>query len=874
MASHAPVRLARSRELPGDASMAAFPLGGIGTGNVSLGARGELRDWEIFNGPAKGNTLPFTFFALHAAAEGMAPVAKVLESRLRPPYQRWNGYEPGAVAGLPRLRDSRLRGEYPFAWISFQDDDLPVSVSLEAFTPLVPLDAAESGLPVAVLRYRVRASVTVPVTVTVVGSLFSAVGFTGFGPESSFRQFEGTPTIEFRDDGLLRGLYVSSSLSDDHLRHGTMALATTSPNTTVQPNWPADARGMDAIWSDLCEDGRLDDGVTRIDAHSSLEPDHDDEPVMANAARTIRLQEREKPRVGSLGVVETLTPGQDHTFEFVLAWHFPNRPKAWPGATMLEETNAHEISRNFYATRFTSAWEVARHLQVNLPALERHTRDFHHSLYHSSLPAELVDAAASSLATLRSTTCFRLEDGTFAGWEGSRDEAGCCEGSCTHVWNYAQTAAFLFPELERSMRRVEFGLETDENGRMRFRTNRIFAGEPWRFRPAVDGQLGTIVRLYREWKFSGDDAFLGELWPHAAKALDFAFSYWDTDGDFLLDGRQHNTYDIDFYGPTPLANALFYAALRAGAEMAAHLGQRERAERYRDAAARGAKAMDQLLWNGEYYIQELDDIDAHPEQHGTGCLSDQLFGQLLAHVVGLGYVLQADHVRKAITSVHRYNFRSTLRNQRNLMRTYALEDEAGLVVCSWPHGGRPRRPFLYADEVWTGIEYQVAAHLIYEGLLQEGLEIVRAVRARHDGYRRSPWNEAECGYHYARSMSSWALLLAFSGFRYDATERSIAFAPADTHDEFRCFFSTGTGWGTFFQDHSGVRIELRYGSLTLSCAGFRVPVDATIKTASINAVPLLAQVERHESDTSLKFDTVRLLAGDALCVDFDRREEL
>jgi uncharacterized protein (DUF608 family) len=859
--------------------VAAFPLGGIGTGNVSLGARGELRDWEIFNSPAKGNKLRYTFFALRATSEGSQPVTKVLESQLLPPHQGPFGSHPDDVPGLPRLRESRMRGEYPLCWIDFEDDELPVSVSLEAFTPFVPLDAAESGIPAAVLRYRVRNIAKAAVDVTVVGSLYNPLSVEVQDPEFPYPRFAGAPKIEFFDDGVLRGLYLTASLPENHLKHGTITLLTTSPNVTAKPDWPASHYGLDDFWTDLCEDGRLETSVPADTLMSvSLTTLEDDLPPEVTDPVREADEEREKnSRMGSLGIVETLAPGEARTFEFALAWHFPNRPKGWPAEGMLKDTkNAGQIDRNFYATRFGNALEVAQHLHAHLPELEAQTRAFHDSLFNSSLPVELVDAVAANITVLRSTTCFRLEDGTFAGWEGVSDDAGCCPGSCTHVWNYAQTAAFLFPELERSMRRVELARETDADGRMNFRTN--FGRTPlwqsiplvverWK-RPAADGQLGTIIRLYREWKFSGDDELLADLWPNVVKALEFAFGHWDTDGDFVLDGYQHTTYDIEFYGPNPLTNSIFSAALRAAAEMAEHLGQTERAERYRDAATRGAEAMDRLLWNGEYYIQHLDDINARPYQYGSGCLSDQLLGQLLAHVAGLGYVLPPDHVKQAIASVHRYNYRSNLRNQRNLMRAFALEDEGGLVLCSWPHGGRPWRPFYFADEVWTGVEYQVAAHLIYEGLVDEGLEIVRTVRERHDGYRRSPWNEAECGYHYARSLSSWALLLAYSGFAYDATKQAIDFAPAVSGD-FRCLFSTGTGWGTFSREATEACIELRYGTLWLSRLGLRVATGVTIQETRVNGSPLATQVQADGERTRLTFELVKLAAGDVITVSLD-----
>src|SRR5206468_9736057 len=155
----------------------------------------------------------------------------------------------------------------------------------------------------------------------------------------------------------------------------------------------------------------------------------------------------------------------------------------------------------------------------------------------------------------------------------------------------------------------------------------------------------------------------------------------------------------------------------------------------------------------------------------------------------------------------------------NCQRIYALNDEAGILLCSWPNGGRPRYPFPYADEVWTGIEYQVAAHCLYEGLIEEGLRIVQAVRDRYDGAKRNPWDEVECGHLYARAMSSWSLLLALSGFHWDATTGTLAFAPKVRADDFRCFFSTGTGWGTFEQQRQGERstatIRMLEGELTL-----------------------------------------------------------
>jgi len=800
------------RILGREATVAAFPLGGIGTGNVSVGARGELRDWELMNHPDKGRLLPFTFFAIHAAPAAGEAVTRVLESRLAGPHEFDEGYVSSRVAGLPRLRESRMRGEYPVLEIDFEDDRLPVDVSFTAFTPLVPLDVEESGIPAAVLRYRVHNPSTETVAVTVVGSLSNPIGLRDTR-DARKPTFDGTPSIEWREDGPLRGLQYGTDLDPHDLRFGSMSLVTADDSTTAKPQWLTGfwQDGVQSFWNDLREDGRLDpESVFSLDTKPGglLAIEHG---TLSDEDLKARLT---KVRVGSLGIVHELAPGESRDFEFLLAWSFPNRSRGWHGNVIGDDPNADQVMLNHYATRFADSWAAAAHLHGHLPALETSTRAFRDSLYGGTLDAAVTDALGANIAALRSTTCFLLDDGRFVAWEGSFDHAGSCEGTCTHVWNYAQTVAHLFPSLERSARRIEFLLETDADGRMAFRTNQIFGGPAWNRLPAVDGQLGTIVRLYREWTFSGDDEFLAECWPAASRALDFAFRHWDTDGDLVLDGQQHNTYDIEFYGEDPLGNVFFAAALTAGARMAEHLGESESAERYRLAAETGAARTDKLLYNGEYYEQRIDNVDEYRYQYGSGVLSDQLLGQLLAHVVGLGHVMPVDHVRSAIESVYRHNFRPDLSDHHSVQRTYALNDEGGLLLCTWPRGGRPEIPFIYSDEVWTGIEYQVAAHLIYEGLVDEGLTIARATRARHDGVKRNPWNEAECGNHYARSMASWALLLALSGAHWDATTRTLGFAPA-AHGPFTSFFSTATAWGRVIIDDSGLTLVVEHGDLVL-----------------------------------------------------------
>lgn len=785
----------------------AFPLGGIGTGNVSIGARGELRDWELENHPDKGRTNPYSFFAIHAVAAGNKPVTKVLESRMFGAHDVDEGYPFSALAGLPRLDDADLHGEYPFVEVDFVDADLPVTVRLEAFTPLIPLNSDDSGIPAAVLRYQVTNPGATSVEVSVAGAMSHTAGMP-LGARWAHQRL-GEQSVTWREADGVRGLFFDIDLPHTSREYGTLALVAQGAELSAFPRWPIGpwADGAQLFWDDFSSTGRLRD-------HGPTGP----EVTMPEAFFVEDAdveQERPKLRTGSVASHQTIRAGETAAFEFVLTWHFPNRPRRWEWDPPRRDSDvagdATATIRNHYATLWNDAWGVARYLVSNQERLESGTRAFHQALYSSTLPESVLDAVGANISALRSTTCFRIEGGTFLAWEGSMDREGSCSGTCTHVWSYAQTVAWLFPDLERSARRVEYLVETTPEGLQRFRTLQVLGQRPWGAMPAVDGQFGTLLRLYREWRFSGDDAFLREVWPAAKRTLEYGIREWDRDGDGLLDALMHNTYDIEFDGAEPLSNVMFLAALRAASRLAEHLGDPDRA-RYAELAERSRAAIESRLFDGEWYVQRCDDVDALRYQYGTGVLSDQLLGQFHAHVNGLGLLLDADRVRSAMLAVYRYNFRSDLSDHASTQRTFALNDDGGLLLASWPRGGRPTIPFVYSDEVWTGIEYQVAAELAYLGDHAAAEAIVSAVRARYDGRHRNPWNEIECGNHYARSMASWALLLAYSGVQYDAPTRSLKLDPARDGSY---FLSTGSGWGRAVVAESHLTLCLDYGELEL-----------------------------------------------------------
>jgi non-lysosomal glucosylceramidase len=848
----------------------AFPLGGIGTGTVSLGGRGDLRDWEIFNRPNKGKALPFTFVALWARQEGQAPVLRVAEGPLQPPFRGAFGYPRDRAQGLPHMQSARFGGAYPIAEVALDDPAVPLAVTLEAFNPFVPLDTEASSLPVAIFRYRLRNPSTRPVQASVAFSILNPIGYDGRATLGSNRyQGFGQNVTRVRREASMAGLEMTSQKYEpDDPRFGSMALVTTTPDLSARASWEPGAwfdsfqRWFDEFSSrggmeDIPEAGPTDEGVSNF-------------ATMA-------------PRV-------TLGPGDTQEVTFVLAWYFPVRINDWNSEP---EVRGRHL-RNDYGTRFTDAWDVARYTVEHLPRLERDTRAFREGLTSSTLPSALVDAVSSQMSIIRTNTCLLLEGRRFFAFEGTGDDSGCCPMNCTHVWNYEQALAHLFPDLERSMRVTDFTVNLHPDGAMAFRTLVPTGRARWKFKPAADGQMGCILKLYREWQISGDLEFLRGLWPAAKRALEYAWVAWDEDRDGVMEGEQHNTYDIEFYGPNTMMGTLYLGALLAGERMARALGDSSSADEYRRVFDSGRKTLDAELWSDGYYVQRVPDVSqikvqkvenkeawyseavekgAVKYQYGQGCLSDQLLGQWFSEVVGLGHLLPVDHVRGTLASIFRYNFRHDFGAHPNVQRIYALNDEKGLVLCSWPRGQRPGLPFVYSDEVWTGIEYQVAAHLIYEGMVEEGLAITKAVRDRYDGERRNPWNEVECGSHYARALASWSLLTGISGYRWSAPESRLSFAPRINQRDFRCFFTASQGWGVFAQkvgarDVTG-SIELGGGRLELARFGF-APAEVARGEISATVAGRPVTVKRDGADLFAFEPPARLAAGERLTITLRR----
>jgi non-lysosomal glucosylceramidase len=852
-------RVFRARQL----EMIAFPLGGVAAGSISLGGRGQLRDWEIFNRPNKGNAPSYGFPSIWVQAGNAKPVAKVLESRIQPPYEGSSGLGSKNAPGLRRLSGATFTGEFPLARIDFQDTSLPVRIALEAFTPFIPHDPDDSGLPVAVLRYHVTNPGRQAAKVSIAFSIDNPVTSTAThdvsqGPPPDTRQ------NEHRASNGIEGLFMSNpGLPERDPMHGSFVLCTLGAGAgrvTYLRGWER-GRWWNSpmlFWDDFSADGALGP-----------------EPESRSA-------------VGALCLQRSIAGGASADYTFLMAWHFPNRTPRWCGWTA-PKGDEDTVIGNHYSTRFADAWEAATHAAANLERLERDTRRFAAALRESTLPGAVKDAASANLSTLVTTTSFRTADGEFHGFEGVNDNLGCCFGNCTHVWNYETATAHLFPSLSRSLRKASLGYSMDDAGAIHFRQLLPEGKERSGF-AAADGQMGQILHTYMDWRLSGDLDWLRSVWPRAKKALEFAWvpGGWDANRDGVMEGVQHNTYDVEFYGPNPQCGVYYLGALRAGEEMARAVGDSDSAAEYRRVFESGSKWIDANLFNGEFYVQKVrgwpkdqianalrssmgsDNTESPEYQVGGGCLVDQMVGQYLAEVAGLGQLLDPAHIRAALAAIYHYNYKRSLFDHDTVQRVFALNDESALVICDYGKAPRPRIPFPYYAEVMTGFEYSTAAHMIYAGMVRQGVECIHSIRARYDGERRNPWDEAECGHHYARAMAAWSGLLALSGFQYDAPSASLKAVPLAVEANFRCFWSTGTGWGTFAvtRTTAGTRLTVDLGKGSLACRTCTIRAGAGKAGAALNRTSLAHKVRRDGEHSVFEFaDAVHLKEGDRLALE-------
>lgn len=834
------LRSGPQRTFTGDrTTQIALPIGGIGAGSICMNGYGGLQDFSIRTRPETSalpegftaNSPEAAFAVLHIKGEpaltrlveGPFPPFKIFDQGLQGQGLRRGGFE-----GFPRFAHCTFKGEYPFGEATLTDRAVPLEITVTGWNPFIPLDDKNSGIPCVILEYTLHN----PSARTIEYELSYHLSHLAPGcqPDQASSRNAVIPG---------KGAFLTNTEEPHAESYGSAALIALGETPRIKamwlrsPGWEVDA--LSAVWREVSSG-------TFTENTGSNAVDH----AGRNGASVL--------------LPGSLAPGASRTHRIVIAWHFPNcylragnksPDPDMKGAEGCRTEAGDKLApwRPFYAALWPDARAVALYVERNYTSLRQRTVAFKDALFSSTLPPYVLDALSANLAILKSPTVLREENGNVWGWEGCFPDAGCCHGSCTHVWNYAQALPHLYPQLERTLRDLELVRSMDERGHVTFRGAIPDGPTDHSFYAASDGQLGGVMKVYREWQISGDTAWLRRMYPLVKRSLDYGIRTWDPDHQGALFEPHHNTYDIEFWGAEPMCTTIYLGALCAMAKMASAVQQSSDEQFYSDLAQRTAAYIDQHLFNGEYYEQKVQyqglrdtsfarsiaEVNEHSSemqqllkregpkyQYGSGCLSDGVIGAWMAAIYGIDTPLSREHLRSALRSIFRHNFKTDLSQHANAQRPgYALGHEPGLLVCSWPRGGKPTLPFVYSDEVFTGIEYQVASHLIHEGMVDEGLTLVQATRSRYEGRTRNPWNEYECGNWYARAMASYALLAAISGFRYSAVDRSLHFGPKLAVRPFRSFFSTASGFGTITLDGHSFSVHVIEGEL---------PIDKLILT--------------------------------------------
>ncbi len=828
----------------------SFPLGGIGTGSIGLAGNGSLIDWEIYNKPNKKSINGYSHFALKVKNKGETLV-KVLQGdsienligEISGKYYSGFGYGPRipTMAGFPHFKNVSFNGSFPIANLTFSEENFPVKARLTAFNPFIPHDDYNSSLPCAFFEWELENLTK--------NELECALAFSVQNPSSSSIN-QKTSINEVSGLNLISG-----DKKIDQIDYTELFLATDAKNSVVQESW---YRGswqdpITMFWKDFSEKERMPERSYRTDKNK------EENSVIGNGNN----------EHGTVVSYVTIPKNGKTRVRFVLSWYVPNQYNYW--SEYKNENGEHITWKNYYATQFNSAKEVASYSLKNFTEFYEKTKKFTDTMFDSSLPAFVLDAVSANLSVLKSPTVMRLEDGSLWGFEGCHEQAGSCDGSCQHVWNYAYALCFLFPKLERSLRENNVKYAMKETGETQFRIMLPVGRGYWDRRACVDGQMGEVIKCYREWKISGDDNWIREYAPAVFKMLEFAWSKdnpdrWDENKDGVMEGRQHHTLDVELFGPSSWLQGFYLLALDCGRKIAEFVGDDKRAREYKEIYEKGKAWTNENLFNGKYFYHKVDvkdksiveKYDAISEERNffsywneekgeikyqiaEGSIIDQMLADWHAYVIGLNGVFDKDKKQTALKSLYKNNFKPSMRNVTNMWRNFAIEDEAGTIICSYPSGAKvPSIPISYCEECMTGFEYALAGLMLANGYKDESETMVKAVRDRYDGKKRNPWNEIECGSNYARSMASFALLPIYSGFTFDMSEGRIGFNPINRNGG-KFMWSVGETYGA---------VEIKKGKLALKVCGEPLKISKFNLPSSVRAKAVY--VDGKEIDYALK----------------------
>ncbi|WP_316752645.1 GH116 family glycosyl-hydrolase [Pedobacter gandavensis] len=814
-----------------------MPVGGLHAGTVYVGGDGRLWLWQIYNETFEGaqegidpktvNWNDGTELRKIRVRDGAAYVEPAIANNKRVLEQ---GFAIKVVSNgktfIKELTEDHwdevvFKPAYPMATIKYISKDFPVEVQLKVYSPFIPLDALNSALPGTIMRIEVKNTTAAPTQVSVLGWMENGANKLTGKSKTGQRKNEVSTT-----ESAVGILFSFESLTDE-LKNaqdaGTMCFTLHQPKGIAYPAispWPV------------------------TDQHFNA-------PGSSSA-----VKDAPEKLVGAIKVTKTIAPGKSAKADYSVTWHFNNANQKLKNIVKDAQKGYH------YATRFKDAAAVSAYLQDNFDKLTKTTELWTTTWNDSTLPHWFLERTFINIDTLATANTYRFADGRFWGWEG----VGACAGTCTHVWQYAQSVARIFPELERDLRqRVDLGIGFKED------TGAIIFRAENESRPAIDGQAGTVLRFYREHQMSADNTFLQTNWPGIKKATQFMLDQ-DKNGDGMTDTPMENTLDAVWEGEIAWIVGLCIAGARAAQAMAEEMNDIDFAKTCETYVANGRKNMEKELFNGEYFIHRPDKEQGRKQlgSYNT-CHIDQVFGQSWAFQVGLPRVLSKDKAVAALKALWKYNYTSDVGPYIKTHvggRPYALSGEGGMVMNTNPYN--EPKPFGenvgwqlgYFHECMSGFEHQVAAHMMGEGMVEESLILTRSIQDRYHAAKRNPFNEIECSDHYARAMASYGTFINAGGFAYHGPKGYMRFSPAWNAADFKTPFTAAKGWGTYTQKKSGTKqlhtISLKYGELQLMDLAFTKIGGGPVKSVSVmlGAQKIPVQFKQNGAEMTIHSDKI------------------
>ncbi len=763
-----------------------MPVGGINCGTVYLRGDGRLWLWDIFNSNQEGIEPKEIAWdsEVHAGNKVRSRDGSAYVAPAKNIFPLEQGFavkiEYGDKSIIKKISDEdwdeiAFDATYPMATIRYTDNNLPVEISMKVWSPFIPLNEDDSGLPATIFSFQINNTSTEPVKISLAGWLENKAGIYSSKKEEQerFNKILTAKGFQAVEGGIRNKKNNSAADIEQQPDYGTMCLASLNDEAKVSTDlsWP------------LSEDS--------FNTFTSNE-------VVKNTDEKL---------IGSIVSEHQILPGKNISSHFVISWHFANL-----------KLQGIQGEGRYYQNEFNSAGDVASYIHKNFAKLSSKTELWKQTWYDSTLPWWFLERTFLNISALATTTTHRFASGRFYGWEG----VGCCPGTCTHVWQYAQAVGRIFPDLERDTREnIDLGLALQPDGGIWFRAE---ADK----RPAIDGQAGTILRIYREHQMSADNIFLKSNWPKIKKTIQFVINQ-DKNKDGMEDTPMENTLDAVWDGEIAWIVGLCIAAVKAGEMMAEEMGDRVFAAACNVYVDKGRKNMEEKLFNGEYFIHRPDAKEGRKKlgSYNT-CHIDQVYGQSWAFQAGLERILDEEKTKSALRSLWKYNFTPDVGpyiKEHHGGRPYALAGEGGMIMNTnpkneaRPYGENVTWQLGYFHECMSGFEHQVASHLMAEGMTDEALVLTRTIHDRYHAYKRNPFNEIECCDHYARAMASYGTFISACGFEYHGSKGYIRFAPKWDKENFRAPFVTAKGWGSYSQEiQNGKqvhRLKIKYGTLSL-----------------------------------------------------------